>query len=147
MRARHRHPVRAARRRSSASRAPPPHSDFGGVVAKIVDEPGRYNGDTIPIASESTTMEQIAQELAKALGIPTTFKTISDNEARKCGMIDEFVQMFRAFEMVGYYGAKVDFDVAHSLFPDLKNWRDYLLSVNPEYVFEKVLLGDPKDKA
>lgn len=116
--------------------------DLGAVVAKIINEPSLFKNDVIPIASEYISFQQIADELTKALGIRTVFREISDAEAKSKGVADEIIEMFHAFEMVGYYGEKIDFDVAHSLYPDLKTWHEYLASINPEYVFEKAILEE-----
>lgn len=117
--------------------------DIGAVVAKIVNEPHSFKNDVIPVAAEYISFRQMADELTKALGIPTVIREVSDEEAKSLGIMDELVEMMHAFETVGYYGDNYrNFDVAHSLYPDLKTWHDYLSTINPEYVFEKVILEE-----
>jgi len=107
--------------------------DIGGVVVGILNDIGRYNGQTIPIASEWISMEKIASDLAKVLGKAVSFNEITDQTAREIGMTEEFIQMFRAFENVGFFGKdckNVSFDTTLELFRDIKTWPQYLVRRN-----------------
>jgi uncharacterized protein YbjT (DUF2867 family) len=117
--------------------------DLGPVVEKIARDPAAFNRKDIPVAAEYISLEEIVQTLGESLGIPGWYCQLSDEDFRKVftkpDSADEWRDMFKAFQEFDYYGTRADLGAAHALNPDLKGWKDYLLSINPEYVFSDLL--------
>jgi len=104
--------------------------DFGGVVAKIMQDPERFNRLAIPIAAEYVTFAEVVRQLSLHLGVPVRFREISIDEAKashSSPFSDEWIEMFRAFEEFDYYGKKADLTLANSLC-HLKTLEEFLRS-------------------
>ena len=53
-------------------------------------------------------------------------KQISDDEARRMGMTDEFIEMYKFFRDFGYYGGEEIGPLARQLNPNMKDFRSFL---------------------
>ena len=53
-------------------------------------------------------------------------KQVSDDEARRAGMPDEFIEMYKFFRDFGYYGGESIGTMAKTLNPQMKDFRTYL---------------------
>jgi len=100
--------------------------DMGAVVEGILLNPEKYNGKTVRVSSGLFTPAEVADLITEIAGKKCHFRTISDKEATDKGWMPELIEMFRTFEMVGYYGGAEIGNEARELNPRMKSLKDFL---------------------
>jgi len=80
--------------------------DGGAVVAKILENPQKYEGKTIGICSEVMTVEEMAKIMSKNLGKVIEYRPMELDDFAKSGSDGavELAEMFRFFQS---YGTKI----------------------------------------
>jgi uncharacterized protein YbjT (DUF2867 family) len=101
-------------------------SDFGPIVAKILENPKQYDGRSICISSECLTLAQMASMMGEAIGKKVIAKEVSEQEALRNGISPEFIEMYRFFRDFGYYGGEQISPLARQLNPNMKDFRTFL---------------------
>jgi uncharacterized protein YbjT (DUF2867 family) len=101
-------------------------NDLGPIVAKILENPKEYDGRRVFVSSECLTLSQMIQMMGEECGKRVICKQISEDEARRAGMSDEFIEMFKFFRDFGYYGGESIGALAKTLNPNMKDFRTFL---------------------
>ncbi|MBC8732589.1 NmrA family NAD(P)-binding protein [Paraburkholderia sp. UCT2] len=81
--------------------------DVGALAASALNDPQRWHGETVPLASERLTMSEVANRLGNVLGAQITVLHVSPDEARAKGLAPGWVNAQEWINAVGY---RVDID-------------------------------------
>ncbi|MBB5410364.1 uncharacterized protein YbjT (DUF2867 family) [Paraburkholderia sp. HC6.4b] len=81
--------------------------DVGALAASALNDPQRWHGETVPLASERLTMSEVANRLGNVLGAQITALHVSPDEARAKGLAPGWVNAQEWINAVGY---RVDID-------------------------------------
>ena len=104
-------------------------ADIGGVAYGIFKEGTRHVGETIGIAGEHLTGEQLAAGLSKALGEEVTYYSVPWDQYRQFDFpgADDMGNMyqFKHDFQEAFVGAR-DLDVARRLHPELQTFAQWI---------------------
>ncbi|MGF6880223.1 NmrA family NAD(P)-binding protein [Paraburkholderia sp. MM5477-R1] len=81
--------------------------DVGALAASALNDPQRWHGETVPLASERLTMSEVANRLNNVLGAQINVSHVSPDEARAKGLAPGWVNAQEWINAVGY---RVDID-------------------------------------
>ncbi|MGF6702002.1 uncharacterized protein YbjT (DUF2867 family) [Paraburkholderia sp. MM5496-R1] len=81
--------------------------DVGALAASALNDPQRWHGETVPLASEKLTMSEVANRLNNVLGAQINVSHVSPDEARAKGLAPGWVNAQEWINAVGY---RVDID-------------------------------------
>ena len=81
--------------------------DVGALAASALNDPQRWHGQTVPLASEKLTMSEVAHHLGNVLGSQISVSHVSPDEARAKGLAPGWVNAQEWINAVGY---RVDID-------------------------------------
>ncbi|MGF6789640.1 NmrA family NAD(P)-binding protein [Paraburkholderia sp. 35.1] len=81
--------------------------DVGALAASALNDPQRWHGETVPLASERLTMSEVANRLGNVLGAQINVSHVSPDEARAKGLAPGWVNAQEWINAVGY---RVDID-------------------------------------
>ncbi|WP_233810353.1 NmrA/HSCARG family protein [Paraburkholderia sp. HP33-1] len=81
--------------------------DVGAFAASALNDPQRWHGQTVPLASEKLTMSEVARRLGDVLGARISVSHVSPDEARTRGLAPGWVNAQEWINAVGY---RVDID-------------------------------------
>ncbi|MBB5499643.1 NmrA family NAD(P)-binding protein [Paraburkholderia sp. MM5384-R2] len=81
--------------------------DVGALAASALNDPQRWHGETVPLASERLTMSEVANRLGNVLGAQINVLHVSPDEARAKGLAPGWVNAQEWINAVGY---RVDID-------------------------------------
>ncbi len=81
--------------------------DVGALAASALNDPQRWHGETVPLASEKLTMSEVADRLGNVLGAQISVAHVTPDEARAEGLIPGWVNAQEWINAVGY---RVDID-------------------------------------
>ncbi|MGF6373791.1 uncharacterized protein YbjT (DUF2867 family) [Paraburkholderia sp. RAU6.4a] len=81
--------------------------DVGALAASALNDPQRWHGETVPLASEKLTMSEVAHRLNNVLGAQINVLHVSPDEARAKGLAPGWVNAQEWINAVGY---RVDID-------------------------------------
>ncbi|MGF6606851.1 uncharacterized protein YbjT (DUF2867 family) [Paraburkholderia sp. WSM4175] len=76
--------------------------DVGALAASALNDPQRWHGETVPLASERLTMSEVANRLGNVLGAQITALHVSPDEARAKGLAPGWVNAQEWINAVGY---------------------------------------------
>jgi uncharacterized protein YbjT (DUF2867 family) len=76
--------------------------DVGTLAASAIEEPARWNGETVPLAAEQLTMTEVAQRLGRILDARVALSHVSADEARTRGLGAGWVKAQEWINEVGY---------------------------------------------
>ena len=81
----------------------------GPVVAKILQNHQKYNGEIFPVVDGMISMAEGCDIMSKASGKPVVYQVVSDEVFKSFpGVDDEMMEMNAWFNLVGYMGKHVD---------------------------------------
>lgn len=89
--------------------------DLGAFAASVLEQPARFAGRRIELASFEVSPQEVAQRLSQALGRDVTAQRIPLEAIRQMGG-EDFVRMVEFFENGGY---TVDIDALHAAHPEV----------------------------
>jgi len=103
--------------------------DIGKVAAGIFAAGDTHIGQTVSIAGEHLTGEQMADQLSDALGEPVTYVAVEPDVYRAMGFpgaedLGNMFQFYRDFN--DYFVGERDLDRVRELNPELMTFRDWL---------------------
>ncbi|MBC8741395.1 NAD(P)H-binding protein [Paraburkholderia sp. UCT31] len=81
--------------------------DVGALAASALNDPQRWHGETVPLASERLTMSEVVNRLNNVLGAQINVLHVSPDEARAMGLAPGWVNAQEWINAVGY---RVDID-------------------------------------
>lgn len=81
--------------------------DVGALAGSALNDPQRWHGETVPLASERLTMSEVANRLGNVLGAQINVLHVSPDEARAKGLAPGWVNAQEWINAVGY---RVDID-------------------------------------
>ncbi|MFW9867956.1 MAG: NmrA/HSCARG family protein [Candidatus Thorarchaeota archaeon] len=93
--------------------------DLANMVVHIFENRDLFLKRTIEIASDEITGKQIAEILAKVIGIPIEYQELSYDDIKPIGK--DFIKNFKWLNEVGY---KVDISSLHQRFPEV-GWHTF----------------------
>lgn len=93
--------------------------DIGAFAALVLDQPERFDGQRIELASSEATGPEVAELLTRHLGREVGYQEIP-MEAVRAGGDEDFVRMIEFFRGGGY---TVDIARLHSAYPEIE-WND-----------------------
>lgn len=94
-------------------------ADLASFAALVIEDPERFAGRRIEVASVEATGAQVVQRLSAGLGRPITYQEIPE-EAVEAQMGDDGLRMIRFFRSGGY---TVDLAALHRDYPEV-GWHD-----------------------
>ncbi len=94
-------------------------NDLGAFVARLIEDPIRFRGQRIEVASDEISGGQAAEILARLLGRPMAYQQIPVDVARQTS--EDLARMFDWFERRGY---SVDIRGLRQDFPDV-GWHRF----------------------
>ncbi|MFC7621681.1 NmrA family NAD(P)-binding protein [Microlunatus sp. GCM10028923] len=94
-------------------------ADLAAFAALVIEDPERFAGRRIELASVEATGDQVVQRLSAALGRPITYQEIPE-EAIADQLGDDGLRMIRFFRNGGY---TVDLATLHRDYPEV-GWHD-----------------------
>jgi uncharacterized protein YbjT (DUF2867 family) len=82
--------------------------DTAKFARAAFENPQKFHGKDINIASDELSMTEIAQTLSRVLDKKVVFETVSDEETRKRGMLEGTVYFMEWLETVPGYGFDIE---------------------------------------
>lgn len=97
--------------------------DIGAVAAAAVQDPSRFHGVELELASERLTMREIARALSRALGFPIEAPSLTVDEAIARGLMPMFA---RSHERLNRHGSPATPEAARALGVPLTDFETWL---------------------
>jgi uncharacterized protein YbjT (DUF2867 family) len=97
--------------------------DIGAVAAAAVQEPSRFHGVELELASERLTMREIARALARALDLPIEAPSLTPDEAIARGVMPAIA---RSHDRLNHHGSPAGPGAARALGIPLTDFETWL---------------------
>ncbi|APR76663.1 Hypothetical protein A7982_02010 [Minicystis rosea] len=97
--------------------------DIGAAAAAAVQEPSRFHGVELELASERLTMRDIARALARALDLPIEAPSLTADEAIAQGLLPAFA---RSHARLNHHGSPATPEAARALGIPLTDFETWL---------------------
>lgn len=112
--------------------------DIAGVAVQAVEQPDRFVGQRVDVASDRVTGEEAARILSDVTGRDIPYRQLPLEQVRRWAG-DEIADMFQQFEDATDF---LDLDTLHATYPEVRwhGYRDWALTVD----WDRVLDGRPR---
>jgi len=99
--------------------------DYGASIVAILNNPAKYNGKAWAVTSQRATFEEQVATLSKVTGKKIKLVSIPYDAAVAYGQ-KETAEMFKWFDEYGYYGPGADLNEFKTVYPQAKNFEQWL---------------------
>jgi uncharacterized protein YbjT (DUF2867 family) len=96
--------------------------DIGGIATMAFDDPERWSARELDLAGEESKVAEIVETFGRVIGRPVRYQQVPWEEYRRAAG-DEYHQMFRWFQDVGY---DANVEALRGEYPGLTTFEQYL---------------------
>jgi hypothetical protein len=113
-----------------------PLTATGPAVLELLSDPGRYNGQTIPVIGDIISPREMIETFQRVTGVEAEYRDAYSREnllqhfpdfAANEPLVDELVGMVQYAVEDGYFRADRDLDLSRRLNPASPTWEHFLL--------------------